>query len=222
MLRVSGKETVVPIQRNISSRRVLYIDIDIHHADAVQAAFYATDRVLTVSFHRHSPGFFPATSGSISEKGEVGTSGFGYNLNVPLPAGIDDVQFIRIYRRALFGLGRVYDPHAVVLCVGADGLEGDALISGSLGNDSVTGEGWALSPEGLAECVRVAAAFCAGFNEVDICVPPIDKKKEEQNLSTFERLDGPDNEHLHNVKPDKPNSGKRLKLLILGGGGYVS
>ena len=50
----------------------------------------------------------------------------------------------------------------------------------------------------------------------------LQKKKEEQNLSTFERLDGPDNEHLHNVKPDKPNSGKRLKLLILGGGGYVS
>ncbi|KAL3777421.1 hypothetical protein ACHAW5_010223 [Stephanodiscus triporus] len=227
MLRFSGEgtscgATVAPIQqRNLSSRRILYIDIDIHHADAVQAAFYATDRVLTVSFHRHSPGFFPATSGSISEKGEVGTSGFGYNLNVPLPAGIDDLQFIHIYRQALFGLGRVYDPHAVVLCVGADGLEGDALISGSLGNGSVTGEGWTLSPEGLAECVRIAAAFCAGFNEVDICVSPIDKKIEEKNLSSSERVDGPDNEHFHNVKPDKQNSGNILKLLILGGGGYT-
>jgi acetoin utilization deacetylase AcuC-like enzyme len=209
------------IQRYIPSRRVLYIDIDIHHADAVQAAFYATDRVLTASFHRHSPGFFPATSGSANEKGEVGTSGFGYNLNVPLPAGIDDVQFIHLYREALFGLVKSYDPHVVVLCVGADGLEGDALISGRLGDDSATGEGWTLSPEGLAESVRIAAAFCAGFNEVDIS-PPIDKTQEEHNIPSSERLDGSDNDHDQHAKPGKPNCGKRRKLLILGGGGYVS
>ena len=227
MLQGAGTEmscgaTGTSIQRNISSRRVLYIDIDIHHADAVQAAFYSTDRVLTASFHRHSPGFFPATSGSISEKGEVGTCGFGYNLNVPLPAGIDDVQFIHLYRDALFGLVKSYDPHVVVLCVGADGLEGDALISGRLENDSATGEGWTLSPEGLAESVRIAAAFCAGFNEVDIFSSPIDKKQEETNLSSSEGLDGSDNEHDQNVKSGKMNCGKRRKLLILGGGGYVS
>ncbi len=226
MLHGAGTEmscgaTGTSIQRYIPSRRVLYIDIDIHHADAVQAAFYATDRVLTASFHRHSPGFFPATSGSANEKGEVGTSGFGYNLNVPLPAGIDDVQFIHLYREALFGLVKSYDPHVVVLCVGADGLEGDALISGRLGDDSATGEGWTLSPEGLAESVRIAAAFCAGFYEVDI-FPPIDKTQEEHNISSSERLDGSDNDHDQNAKPSKPNCGKRRKLLILGGGGYVS
>jgi len=226
MLHGAGTEmscgaTGTSIQRCISSRRVLYVDIDIHHADAVQAAFYATDRVFTASFHRHSPGFFPATSGSTSEKGEVSTSGFGYNLNVPLPAGIDDVQFIHLYREALFGLAKSYDPHVVVLCVGADGLEGDALISGRLGDNSATGEGWTLSPEGLAESVRIAAAFCAGFNEDDI-FPPINKKQEEQNLSSSERLDGFDNEQDQNAKPGKPNCGKRRKLLILGGGGYVS
>lgn len=32
--------------------RVLYIDIDIHHGDGVQDAFYTTDRVMTVSFHK--------------------------------------------------------------------------------------------------------------------------------------------------------------------------
>ena len=39
--------------------RVLYIDIDIHHGDAVQEAFYITDRVMTVSFHKYGNGFFP-------------------------------------------------------------------------------------------------------------------------------------------------------------------
>lgn len=41
--------------------RVLYIDIDIHHGDGVQEAFYLTDRVMTVSFHKYGNFFFPGT-----------------------------------------------------------------------------------------------------------------------------------------------------------------
>ena len=41
--------------------RVLYLDIDIHHGDGVQEAFYLTDRVMTVSFHKYGNGFFPGT-----------------------------------------------------------------------------------------------------------------------------------------------------------------
>ena len=112
--------------------RVLYIYIDIHHCDGVQQAFYLTYRVMTALFHRNSPGFFPATSGFVREKGEIDTAGFGYNLNVPLPTGIDDVTFIRMYRKMLFGLVESFDPDFIVLCVGADGLKGDALITGTL------------------------------------------------------------------------------------------
>lgn len=43
--------------------RVLYIDIDIHHGDGVQEAFYLTDRVMTVSFHKYGNYFFPGTGG---------------------------------------------------------------------------------------------------------------------------------------------------------------
>ena len=45
--------------------RVLYIDIDVHHGDGVEEAFYHTNRVMTVSFHEYSEGFFPET-GSLS------------------------------------------------------------------------------------------------------------------------------------------------------------
>ena len=41
--------------------RVLYVDIDIHHGDGVQEAFYLTDRVMTVSFHKYGNYFFPGT-----------------------------------------------------------------------------------------------------------------------------------------------------------------
>ena len=48
--------------------RVLYIDIDVHHGDGVEEAFYTTDRVMTVSFHKYGE-FFPGT-------GELKVSGF--------------------------------------------------------------------------------------------------------------------------------------------------
>lgn len=46
--------------------RVLYVDIDIHHGDGVQEAFYLTDRVMTVSFHKYGNYFFPGTGKSFS------------------------------------------------------------------------------------------------------------------------------------------------------------
>lgn len=173
-------------------RRVLYIDLDIHHPDGVQSAFHDNDEVLTTSFHRHAAGFFPGSSGSIGEKGQSGSRGLGYNLNLPLPAGIGDTAFLYMYQKLLFGLVNVYEPHVIVLCVGADGLAEDALVNGGTSDtmfgtgdsdsddfsyytrsesydmSSTTSEGWSLSPEGLAECVRIAAALCAGGNEESI------------------------------------------------------
>jgi acetoin utilization deacetylase AcuC-like enzyme len=197
--------------------RVLYIDIDIHHCDGVQQAFYSTDRVMTSSFHRNSPGFFPTTSGFVREKGEVDTVGFGYNLNVPLPSGIDDITFLMMYRKMLFGLVKSFDPDFIVLCVGADGLEGDALLNGQIYNSdhSSTGEGWSLSPEGLAECVRITSSLCAGLKEETICARPA--KEEQHDEDTRGR--GAETEIMNNAR-ESLELGKRRKLLVLGGGGY--
>lgn len=46
----------------------MYVDIDLHHGDGVQEAFYTTDRVMTVSFHKYNGEFFPGT-GSVDEIG---------------------------------------------------------------------------------------------------------------------------------------------------------
>lgn len=208
----------------LPSPRVLYIDIDIHHCDGVQQAFYSTDLVMTASFHRNAPGFFPATSGFVREKGEVDTAGFGYNLNVPLPTGIDDITFIRMFRKMVFGLVSSFDPDFIVLCVGADGLEGDALVTGKLHSTdhASTGEGWSLSPEGLAECVRITSSLCAGLKEEVICTRPTKEEKKE-NQPDENTSDG--SSHLEtkatNGKRESVQLGKRRKLLVLGGGGYT-
>jgi histone deacetylase 1/2 len=49
--------------------RVLYIDIDIHHGDGVEEAFYCTDRVMTLSTHLYRPEWFFPGTGSLAEIG---------------------------------------------------------------------------------------------------------------------------------------------------------
>lgn len=66
------------------------MDIDVHHGDGVEQAFFTTNRVMTVSFHEFGDGFFPGTGGlnSIGE-GE----GKHHSINVPLAPGIDDDSY---------------------------------------------------------------------------------------------------------------------------------
>ncbi|EQB61586.1 histone deacetylase 1, partial [Vairimorpha apis BRL 01] len=71
------------------NQRVLYIDIDVHHGDGVEEAFYTTDRVMTVSFHKYGD-YFPGT-GMLDDVG-LG-KGKNYAVNVPLKNGIDDETF---------------------------------------------------------------------------------------------------------------------------------
>jgi histone deacetylase 1/2 len=91
--------------------RVLYIDIDIHHGDGVEEAFYTTDRVMTVSFHKFGE-YFPGT-GSVLDVG-VGKGKY-YALNFPLLDGIDDEAFQDIFKRVISKVMERYAPGAVVL-----------------------------------------------------------------------------------------------------------
>ena len=74
--------------------RVLYIDIDIHHGDGVEEAFYTTNRVMTVSFHRYGESFFPGT-GDLMDIG-CGEGKF-FTLNVPLKSFVNDEQFTDVF-----------------------------------------------------------------------------------------------------------------------------
>ena len=188
-------------------KRVLYLDLDIHHCDGVQTAFYDTDQVLTISLHRYTSGFFPSTSGSIHEKGKYKTNGVGYNLNLPMPRSCTNIDFVDMCKRILTQILPEYDPDCVVVCVGADGLQGDDLVK-------ETNEGWSLTPEGLAECVRLIALECSGKggDEVDV----MDAGDNSHSTNATSSVGGGGDIHQLNTTRQK----KKRKLLILGGGGY--
>ena len=100
--------------------RVLYIDIDIHHGDGVEEAFYTTDRVMTASFHKYGD-FFPGT-GDVRDVGVK--NGKYYSVNVPLQEGIDDSSYETIFKPVIEKVMEMYRPTAVVLQCGADSLTG--------------------------------------------------------------------------------------------------
>lgn len=123
--------------------RVMYIDIDIHHGDGVEEAFYTTDRVFTVSFHKYG-GFFPGT-GNLDDIG-IGR-GKHYAVNVPLQDGITDEAYKDLFQPIMTKLIAWYRPQAILLQCGSDSLTGDRLGT------------FNLTIKGHAECVRFIKSF---------------------------------------------------------------
>ena len=124
--------------------RVVYIDIDIHHGDGVEEAFYMTDRVMCVSFHKYGDLFFPGTGG-LNDIGK--NQGKHYSVNVPLRDGIHDDGFQDIFQTVMSKVMETYRPGAIVLQCGADSLAADRLGC------------FNLSLDGHADCVKFMKKF---------------------------------------------------------------
>lgn len=142
--------------------RILIVDWDIHHGNGTQDYFYDRPDVLFFSIHRYP--FYPGT-GAL---GETGTGvGRGYTVNVPLPAGVGDAGYSRIFDELLIPLARRYRPELILISAGYD-----AHIADPLGDAAVSVAGFAqmaltvraLAGE-IAECKgRVAAVLEGGYN----------------------------------------------------------
>ncbi len=105
-------------------RRVLYLDVDAHHGDGVQEAFYDTDSVLTVSIHETGDHLFPGT-GYVEEMGEG--EGYGYSVNVPLYPGSGDQVFKKAFEAMLPPLLDSFRPDILVTQLGVDTMGKDPL-----------------------------------------------------------------------------------------------
>ncbi len=104
--------------------KVAYVDIDAHHGDGVQAAFYATDQVLTVSLHETGRTLFPGT-GFADERG-AGV-GKGYSVNVALPPFTDDPAYVRAFDAVVPDLVERFHPDVLVTQQGIDPHFADPL-----------------------------------------------------------------------------------------------
>ncbi|MFH1091038.1 MAG: acetoin utilization protein AcuC, partial [Pseudomonadota bacterium] len=106
--------------------RVAYVDVDAHHGDGVQAAFYDTDRVLTISLHQHGHTLFPGT-GFVFETGQG--RGQGFSANLPLYPGTDDELFLRVFQGVVPDLVKAFEPDVLFTQLGVDTFRTDPLTN---------------------------------------------------------------------------------------------
>ncbi|MCD4738307.1 MAG: acetoin utilization protein AcuC [Anaerolineae bacterium] len=143
--------------------RVAYVDIDVHHGDGVQAAFYDTDRVLTISLHQAGILFYPGTG--FPE--ELGTgAGYGYSINLPFLIYTSEELYLRAFRQVVPPLVRQFAPDVLVTQLGVDTHYRD-----SLGSLLLTTRGYIALVEELkmlAEGSRRWLAFGGGGYAADV------------------------------------------------------
>ncbi|MHB8451811.1 MAG: acetoin utilization protein AcuC [Mycobacteriales bacterium] len=104
--------------------RIAYVDIDVHHGDGVQAAFYSDPRVLTVSLHEDGRYLFPGTGFA----GEVGLGdAVGTSVNVALPPGVGDSGWRGAFDAVVPPVLRAFRPQLLVTQLGCDTHVDDPL-----------------------------------------------------------------------------------------------
>ena len=114
------------------AERVAYVDLDVHHGDGVQAAFYDDRRVLTISLHEDPATLFPGTG----RPDETGTGdGDGYAVNVALPPGTEDAGWLRAIDAVVLPLLRAFKPTVLVTQHGCDTHRLDPLAHLALSVD---------------------------------------------------------------------------------------
>ncbi|MDH4206184.1 MAG: acetoin utilization protein AcuC [Desulfobacteraceae bacterium] len=106
--------------------RVVYLDLDVHHGDGVEAVFYNTDQVLTISIHQHGHTLFPGT-GFPEEMGQG--PGRGFAVNIPLAPGTDDDLYLWVFKETVPPLVRAFDLDVLVTQLGVDTFTTDPLAS---------------------------------------------------------------------------------------------
>lgn len=136
-------------QSQYGLRRVLIVDIDVHHGNGTQAVFYTDPSVLFISTHQ-SP-FYPGT-GAIDEIGAE--AGQGFTLNVPLPAHTGDAGFRAAYEQIIWPAAQRFRPELILVSAGLDAHWADPL-----GEMNLTLAGYAWITRAL---LRMAETLCQG------------------------------------------------------------
>ncbi|HUL26680.1 MAG TPA: acetoin utilization protein AcuC [Streptosporangiaceae bacterium] len=122
------------------AERIAYVDVDVHHGDGVEAAFYDDPRVLTISLHEHPMTLFPGT-GLPDDDGGPGAEGTA--VNVALPAGTGDAGWLRAFDAVVPPLLRAFRPQVLVTQHGCDSHRLDPLAHLELSIDAQrTAQAW--------------------------------------------------------------------------------
>ena len=129
--------------------RIAIVDWDVHHGNGTQEAFYNDPSVLFVSAHQYP--FYPGTG----EVAEVGVKeGAGFTINVPLPAGCGDAEYLRVFRDVVIPAIERFGPQWILVSAGFDPHRQDPLAG-----MNVTEAGFSQMARAM---LQLAEVYCGG------------------------------------------------------------
>ena len=132
------------LQKAHGARRVAIVDWDVHHGNGSQDAFYDDPSVLFLSTHQYP--YYPGT-GAVDEVGSG--KGEGYTVNVPLPAGCGDAEYLAVFREIIVPVIERYEPDWLLVSAGFDSHRDDPLAA-----MNVTERGFGVMADALLELAR--------------------------------------------------------------------
>lgn len=141
------------LKRLYGARRILIMDWDVHHGNGTQDSFYQDPSVLYISTHQYP--YYPGT-GAIEEVGNG--KGEGYTVNIPLPAGCGDEEYLRVFKEIVIPIADKYQPEWVLVSAGFDPHQHDPL-----GGMRVTEKGFGIMASMLLELAQKHAAGKIAF-----------------------------------------------------------
>jgi len=137
--------------------KISYMDIDAHHGNGVQKAFYNEERVQFISIHESGKYLYPY-SGFVEESGDG--NGEGFTINIPLPPKTDDEIYLEVFHRIVLPLIKGFGPDVLVAQLGADSLISDPLTDLMLTNNSYT----EIVRELKGLCAKILATGGGGYD----------------------------------------------------------
>ncbi|MBN2488455.1 MAG: histone deacetylase [Methanosarcinaceae archaeon] len=145
--------------QSLGIARVLVVDWDVHHGNGTQDMFYSDPSVLYFSIHQYP--WFPGT-GRLDEVGEG--EGTGYNINVPLTAGANDIDYLYVFKKVLVPIALQFRPDIILVSAGQDAHADDPL-----GGMELTSAGFGNMAAVVREiaditCKRTAFVLEGGYN----------------------------------------------------------
>ncbi|MEE9186160.1 MAG: histone deacetylase, partial [Candidatus Binatia bacterium] len=141
------------LKRLYGARRILIMDWDVHHGNGTQDSFYQDPSVLYISTHQYP--YYPGT-GAIEEVGNG--KGEGYTVNIPLPAGCGDEEYLCVFKEIVIPIADKYQPEWVLVSAGFDPHQHDPL-----GGMRVTEKGFGIMASMLLELAQKHAAGKIAF-----------------------------------------------------------
>jgi len=141
------------LKRLYGARRILIMDWDVHHGNGTQDSFYQDPSVLYISTHQYP--YYPGT-GAIEEVGNG--KGEGYTVNIPLPAGCGDEEYLCVFKEIVIPIADKYQPEWVLVSAGFDPHQHDPL-----GGMRITEKGFGIMASMLLELAQKHAAGKIAF-----------------------------------------------------------